>query len=248
MLAARPRRSLLLVAALAAATLAVLVLCRPQLGGEFWAHGDDLALAVTWWVAVVAAAWLLVTTGACVIALGLGRPRFARFVTPVLPVGIRRLVEVAIVAACVALPALPANAATPSPSTIPVLADQPVVRAPEVPAPTPTFTTATTSTSTTTPPTAAPTRPAATAPSPAPVAPVAAPPARARVIVRSGDNLWLVARAALTRASTRQPSDTEVARYWRLVIAANRATLRSGDPSLIFPGEIVTLPPVSVLP
>jgi hypothetical protein len=27
------------------------------------------------------------------------------------------------------------------------------------------------------------------------------------------------------------------------VIDANHSTLRSGDPSLIFPGEIVTLPP-----
>ena len=39
-----------------------------------------------------------------------------------------------------------------------------------------------------------------------------------------------------------QPADTRIVPYWRRVIATNRATLRSGDPSLIFPGELVTLP------
>ena len=43
------------------------------------------------------------------------------------------------------------------------------------------------------------------------------------------------------RAGTRS-TDADVARYWQRVIAANRTTLRSGDPSLIFPGEVVTLP------
>ncbi len=39
------------------------------------------------------------------------------------------------------------------------------------------------------------------------------------------------------------PDDATIARYWQAVIAANRTTLRSGDPNLIFPGELVTLPP-----
>jgi nucleoid-associated protein YgaU len=66
--------------------------------------------------------------------------------------------------------------------------------------------------------------------------------------VRAGDNLWLIARAAVTRMAGANPTDAEVAHYWRAVIAANRSTLRSGNPSLIFPGEIVALPAVSVLP
>ena len=37
------------------------------------------------------------------------------------------------------------------------------------------------------------------------------------------------------------PNDA-IARYWQRLIAANRTTLRSGDPSLIFPGEVITLP------
>ncbi len=242
MLTSRPRRSLLLVAGLAAVSLAALVAYRPGLGSHFWAHGDDLALAATWLVAVVAAAWLLLTTSACVIALGLGRPRLALVLTPTFPSGIRRLVEVAIVAACVAIPALPAGAATPSPSSIPVLADQPVVREPTAPAPTPTFTTTPTAPHAVTPATTSTTS-TTTPPRPTPAATT-----RSRVVVRPGDNLWTVARAALTPTSARRPTETEVARYWHLVIAANRATLRSGNPSLIFPGEIVALPPISALP
>jgi nucleoid-associated protein YgaU len=65
--------------------------------------------------------------------------------------------------------------------------------------------------------------------------------------VRAGDSLWLIARARLTDASGRAPGETEVANYWRAVIAANRPTLRSGDPSLIYPGEILVLPPVSAV-
>jgi hypothetical protein len=40
-------------------------------------------------------------------------------------------------------------------------------------------------------------------------------------------------------------ADTEVAPYWVAVCERNRATLTSGDPNLIFPGEVVTLPAIS---
>jgi nucleoid-associated protein YgaU len=63
------------------------------------------------------------------------------------------------------------------------------------------------------------------------------------VVVRPGDNLWLIAQAALARDPAAPVDDPAVARYWRDVIRVNRRTLRSGDPSLIFPGEIITLPP-----
>ena len=69
-----------------------------------------------------------------------------------------------------------------------------------------------------------------------------------RVVVRPGDNLWLIARARLEHVSGVRPTDAQVARYWSAVIAANRATLRSGDPSLIYPGEIVALPPARAMP
>jgi hypothetical protein len=59
------------------------------------------------------------------------------------------------------------------------------------------------------------------------------------VIVRAGDNLWMIARRAVG------DRDTEVVPYWHRVIAANAATLRSHDPNLIFPGERIALPPAS---
>lgn len=207
---------LVVVTLLACASLGVLVVARPPLTRTVWSRGDDLALAVAWVVALAASAWLFVATGACVVALGLSRPRLARRISPVLPVGLRRLVEVAIVSACVALPALPAQAVAP-PRVSTVVDDQPVVRAPT--------------------PRSAPT----------PTAEIAPTEVAQHTIVRAGDSLWLIARASLTHPTGRPPGDTEVARYWRAVVAANRPTLRSGDPSLIYPGEIVVLPPVSAV-
>jgi nucleoid-associated protein YgaU len=61
-------------------------------------------------------------------------------------------------------------------------------------------------------------------------------------VVRAGDNLWRIAETELTRATGGAPAESDIARYWQRVIAANRTTLRSGDPSLILPGEVVTLP------
>jgi nucleoid-associated protein YgaU len=62
-----------------------------------------------------------------------------------------------------------------------------------------------------------------------------------------GDNLWTISRDHLARVTGRHASDLsdhEIATYWLRVIAANRASLRSGDPDLIFPGESIQLPPV----
>jgi nucleoid-associated protein YgaU len=62
-----------------------------------------------------------------------------------------------------------------------------------------------------------------------------------------GDNLWAIASARLAEVRGRRAaelSDREVAAYWVTVVEANRG-LRSGDPDLIYPGEVVELPPVS---
>jgi hypothetical protein len=53
----------------------------------------------------------------------------------------------------------------------------------------------------------------------------------------AGDNLWSIAAAHI---GARRAAD--VVPYWRQVVDANRSTLRSGDPNLIFPGELVALP------
>jgi hypothetical protein len=87
----------------------------------------------------------------------------------------------------------------------------------------------------------------APAPTPPPVRAVDAPPPetpRPSHVVVHGDNLWLIAAQQLRAARGRAPTAAEIVPYWRAVIATNRAHLRSRDPNLIYPGEIVMLPPV----
>jgi hypothetical protein len=85
------------------------------------------------------------------------------------------------------------------------------------------------------------------APAPQPTPPGEGQPAHSHRVVE-GDNLWTIARdhiAAVTNRSSSQLSDHEIATYWLRVIAVNRASLRSGNPDLIFPGELIMLPPVN---
>ena len=76
-----------------------------------------------------------------------------------------------------------------------------------------------------------------------PAVPVAASRAGATIVeVERGDHLWKISERRLDDVLGREPADTEVSPYWRQVIEVNRAGLRSGDPDLIFPGEVITLP------
>jgi nucleoid-associated protein YgaU len=87
-----------------------------------------------------------------------------------------------------------------------------------------------------------------------PVTPPPAPPddpaveeaadPRSTVVVRRGDNLWDISATRLERRWGRKPADHEIAPYWRRVMETNRPRLRSGDPNLIYPGEVVELPPL----
>jgi nucleoid-associated protein YgaU len=77
----------------------------------------------------------------------------------------------------------------------------------------------------------------------------AAPPPAASTTtytVVAGDSLWTIAATHLgaTVAAGGVPSADEIAPYWRAVCDANRATLRSGDLNLIYPGEQVLVPPI----
>jgi len=62
------------------------------------------------------------------------------------------------------------------------------------------------------------------------------------VVVEPGDHLWKISQAELARRLGRSAGPDEVAPYWLSVIDANRDSLHSGDPDLIYPGELITLP------
>lgn len=57
------------------------------------------------------------------------------------------------------------------------------------------------------------------------------------VVVAKGDHLWKISARHLGT-----DSNHEIAPYWREVIEVNTPQLRSGDPDLIYPGEVVELP------
>lgn len=69
--------------------------------------------------------------------------------------------------------------------------------------------------------------------------------APATVVVAPGDHLWKIAETRLAEVKQNPTTDSEVAPYWRNVISANTGSLRSGDPDLIYPGELVRLPEVA---
>lgn len=83
-------------------------------------------------------------------------------------------------------------------------------------------------------------------PTPAPpLVPVATPETSVEHVVQPGECLWSIAadELALTTARTRDAiADAEVAAYWVELMAANHGRLASGDPNLIYPGEVVLLP------
>ena len=65
------------------------------------------------------------------------------------------------------------------------------------------------------------------------------------VTVESGDNMWVLAERQLETVLGRAPTDQELHVYWLAVVSANAETVRSGDVSLIYPGEVLTMPSVS---
>lgn len=68
----------------------------------------------------------------------------------------------------------------------------------------------------------------------------------ATVTVVEGDHLWKISKRHLQTRMQDPPGDDEVAPYWRTVIAVNLDRLRSGDPDLIYPGEVIHLPDLAL--
>src|SRR5262249_62155547 len=83
---------------------------------------------------------------------------------------------------------------------------------------------------------------------PAPPPPTApAPRPEATHTVTAGEPLWSIAATtvvARTGRSAETLSPAEVAPYWGRVVEDNRDRLRSGNPSLVYPGEVLELPPL----
>jgi nucleoid-associated protein YgaU len=77
-----------------------------------------------------------------------------------------------------------------------------------------------------------------------PITVVVSPSPPTTAVVVPGDHLWKISEHHLESAD----SALEVAPYWRQVIEVNTPSLRSGDPDLIFPGEVIELPVLSERP
>jgi nucleoid-associated protein YgaU len=65
-------------------------------------------------------------------------------------------------------------------------------------------------------------------------------PGTESVVVAKGDHLWKISARHLGDEAT----DDQIAPYWRDMIEVNTPHLRSGDPDLIYPGEVVELPAI----
>lgn len=72
--------------------------------------------------------------------------------------------------------------------------------------------------------------------------PILVAPAGSSVVVEPGDHLWKISASHLRGQLGREAKDGEIWPYWRLVIETNQEALRSGDPDLIYPGEVIELP------
>ena len=66
-----------------------------------------------------------------------------------------------------------------------------------------------------------------------------------RWTVQPGDCFWTIADDLLQRPWGRAPTDAEIVPYWLRLIEANRSELADpGNPHLIFPGQVFTVPPL----
>jgi hypothetical protein len=72
------------------------------------------------------------------------------------------------------------------------------------------------------------------------------PPVAATWVVRLGDCFWSIALDLTTLEFGREPSESEITAYWRVLIEANRGVLADAtNPDLLFVQQVLRLPPVS---
>lgn len=70
------------------------------------------------------------------------------------------------------------------------------------------------------------------------------PGSAATIVVSKGDHLWKISARHLGPDA----DDANITPYWVEVVEVNTPRLRSGDPDLIFPGEVVELPAIREQP
>ena len=64
-----------------------------------------------------------------------------------------------------------------------------------------------------------------------------------RWTVKPGECFWSIAESVLADRLGRAPTDAEIVPYWRRLIDANRNELvHRGDPDLVLPGQVFTIP------
>lgn len=69
-------------------------------------------------------------------------------------------------------------------------------------------------------------------------------PTTGTVTVVKGDHLWKISARHLGP----EAGNGDIAPYWRTVIEVNTPNLKSGDPDLIYPGEVIEMPEISGRP
>lgn len=62
-------------------------------------------------------------------------------------------------------------------------------------------------------------------------------------VVVSGEHFWSIAERRLLDVLGGPASVAQITDYWVRLVRFNQASLRSGDPDLIHPGEVIVLPP-----
>lgn len=220
---------------------------------------DDVLVALVRLAALALAWWLLASTALYLTASVLrlrGLVRVLRWAT--LP-GVRGLIDGVAAGSIVAgsiLGAVRPAVAQPPPTSAQVYVPRP---AGDTPAYTPVpagdgapATTAPATAATSVPATPdAPTAPTTTAAPAEPSTKVRStnpPTTKQSAAVRRGDNLWSIAERHLSHSTGRPIGDIshdELRAYWLRLVEANRARLASGDPDLIYPGEVVVPPDVA---
>ena len=195
--------------------------------------------AATRLLGLTIAYWLLGSTVLYLFALLTRLPRLLKAISPLTWRPLRRLIDGGLASTMALAMALPVHASV-APGYVPIPASDPPAEPSTTAVEMETTTTTIADHPTVSPPIGILYLPIE--PLPTTVATVSGPAEAEHVVVMPGDNMWLLAERRLGDLLGRPAGDHEIAPYWLAVIGANKDRIRSGDPDLIFPGEVLVLP------